>query len=136
MTIPASVAPRATLPAAPARPAPIPLVDLAIQHRQVAAEVDAGWARVLAAGDFILGADVVAFEEEFARFSGAEHCVGVANGTDALELALRARGVGRGDEVVLPANTFVATAEAVSRTGARPVLVDIVLLSVLSALTR
>jgi dTDP-4-amino-4,6-dideoxygalactose transaminase len=79
---------------------------------------------VLAAGDFILGADVVAFEEEFARFSGAAHCVGVANGTDALELALRARGVGPGDEVVLPANTFVATAEAVSRTGARPVLVD------------
>jgi dTDP-4-amino-4,6-dideoxygalactose transaminase len=103
---------------------PIPLVDLAVQHAQVADEVAAGWDRVTASGAFILGPDVAAFEEEFAEFSGAAHCVGVANGTDALELALRARGVGPGDEVILPANTFIATAEAVSRVGARPVLVD------------
>jgi dTDP-4-amino-4,6-dideoxygalactose transaminase len=103
---------------------PIPLVDLAVQHAQVAGEVAAGWARVTATGAFIHGPDVTAFEEEFAAFSGAGHCVGVANGTDALELALRARGIGAGDEVILPANTFIATAEAVSRAGARPVLAD------------
>ena len=104
--------------------APIPLVDLAVQHAQVADEVQAGWARVVAAGSFIGGPDVAAFESEFAAFSGVGHVVGVANGTDALELALRARGVCPGDDVVVPANTFVATAEAVSRVGARPVLVD------------
>ena len=77
-----------------------------------------------ATGAFVLWPDVAAFEESFAAFSGAAHCVGVANGTDALELALRAQGVGPGAEVILPANTFVATAEAVSRVGAQPVLVD------------
>ncbi len=114
--------PPAAAAAGPA--APIPLVDLALQHVQIAGEVEAGWARVLATGAFILGPDVEAFEAEFARFSDVEHCVGVANGTDALELTLRARGIGRGDEVIVPANTFIATAEAVTRSGARPVLVD------------
>jgi dTDP-4-amino-4,6-dideoxygalactose transaminase len=103
---------------------PIPLVDLAVQHEQVADEVAAGWARVVVDGTFVLGPDVAAFEKEFARFSGVAHCIAVANGTDALELALRARGVGPGDEVIVPANTFIATAEAVMRAGARPVLVD------------
>ncbi|WMX49085.1 DegT/DnrJ/EryC1/StrS family aminotransferase [Streptomyces roseicoloratus] len=70
------------------------------------------------------GEEVAAFEQEYAAFGGVAHCVGVANGTDALELALRASGVGAGDEVVLPANTFIATAGAVARTGARPVLAD------------
>ncbi|HET6953725.1 MAG TPA: DegT/DnrJ/EryC1/StrS family aminotransferase [Acidimicrobiales bacterium] len=104
--------------------APIPLVDLSVQHAQVAGEVAEGWARVTASGAFILGPDVTAFEEEFAAFSAAAHCIGVGNGTDALELALRARGIGEGDEVVVPANTFIATAEAVSRVGALPVLAD------------
>ncbi len=103
----------------------IPLVDLSLQHRQIAEEVEQGFAEVLAAGDFIGGKAVAAFEQEFAEFVGTEHCVGVGNGTDALEMALRALGVGPGDEVVLPANTFVATAEAVVRAGARPVLVDV-----------
>jgi dTDP-4-amino-4,6-dideoxygalactose transaminase len=103
----------------------IPLVDLSLQHRQVAEEVDAGFADVLAAGDYIGGKDVAAFEQEYAEFVGAAACVGVANGTDALELALRAAGVGSGDEVVVPANTFIATAEAVVRAGARPVFVDV-----------
>ena len=103
---------------------PIPLVDLRLQHAQVGAEVEAGWARVLAATSYVLGAEVAEFEREFARFCGVGHCVGVANGTDALELALRAAGVGDGDEVVLPANTFVASAEAVARAGARVVLAD------------
>ncbi|GAA5172778.1 MULTISPECIES: DegT/DnrJ/EryC1/StrS family aminotransferase [Amycolatopsis] len=103
---------------------PIPLVDLAVQHRQVADEVAAGWAEVLATTAFVGGPAVSAFEAEFAAYVGAKHCIGVGNGTDALELALRAAGVGAGDECVLPANTFIATAEAVVRAGARPVLVD------------
>jgi dTDP-4-amino-4,6-dideoxygalactose transaminase len=78
----------------------------------------------VASGAFVLGPDVKEFEREFADFSNVAHCVGVANGTDAIELALRARGIGRGDEVILPANTFMATAEAVMRAGAKPVLVD------------
>ena len=72
----------------------------------------------------MLGPDVESFEQEFARFSSVAHCIGVANGTDALELALRARGIGVGDEVIVPANTYIATAEAVMSTGAKPVLVD------------
>ncbi|WP_127360101.1 DegT/DnrJ/EryC1/StrS family aminotransferase [Actinacidiphila soli] len=102
----------------------IPLVDLKAAHEEVADEVRAGFERVLAATAFIGGDEVRLFEREYADFGGVAHCVGVANGTDALELALRAGGVGAGDEVVLPANTFIATAGAVARTGARPVLVD------------
>jgi dTDP-4-amino-4,6-dideoxygalactose transaminase len=102
------------------------LVDLAAQHDQVADEVALGWAEVLKATAFVGGPQVTAFEAEFAEYSGVRHCVGVANGTDALELALRALGVGPGDECVLPANTFIATAEAVARAGAVPVLVDCV----------
>ena len=103
----------------------VPLVDLAVQHAQIADEVEEGFAEVLAAGDFIGGKAVAAFEQEYAEFVGARHCVGVANGTDALEIALRAVGVGAGDEVVVPANTFIATAEAVVRAGARPVFADV-----------
>ncbi|RGA04150.1 DegT/DnrJ/EryC1/StrS family aminotransferase [Microbispora triticiradicis] len=102
----------------------IPFVDLRAAHEEVAEEIDAGFARVLGSTAFMQGPDVAAFEEEYAAFSGVAHCVGVANGTDAIELALRALGAGPGSEVVLPANTFVATAEAVLRAGARPVLVD------------
>lgn len=102
----------------------IPLVDLKAAHAEVASEVRSGFDRVLAATAFVGGDEVRAFEEEYAAFAGVAHCVGVANGTDALELALRATGVGPGAEVVLPANTFIATAGAVARTGARPVLVD------------
>ncbi|SDC92145.1 DegT/DnrJ/EryC1/StrS family aminotransferase [Actinokineospora iranica] len=102
----------------------IPLVDLAAQHAAVADEVAAGWAQVLATTAFVGGPQVAAFEAEYARYAGVEHCVGVGNGTDALEFALRALGVGPGDECVVPANTFIATAEAVARAGATPVLVD------------
>ncbi|WP_329129632.1 DegT/DnrJ/EryC1/StrS family aminotransferase [Streptomyces sp. NBC_01476] len=102
----------------------IPLVDLKAAHAEVADEVRAGFERVLARTAFIGGDEVRAFEEEYARFAGVAHCVGVANGTDALELALRASGVQAGDEVVIPANTFIATAGAVARAGARPVPVD------------
>jgi dTDP-4-amino-4,6-dideoxygalactose transaminase len=103
---------------------PIPLVDLAAQHEEIAGEVAAGWAEVTAASAFILGPQVRSFEEEFAAYCGVRHCIGVGNGTDALELALRAVGLGNGDEVLVPANTFIATALAVVRAGARPVLVD------------
>jgi dTDP-4-amino-4,6-dideoxygalactose transaminase len=102
----------------------VPLVDLAAQHRAVADEVAQGWQEVLARCAFIGGPQVAAFEREFATFIGTRHCVGLANGTDAIEIALRAMGVGAGDECILPANTFIATAEAVCRTGATPVLAD------------
>jgi dTDP-4-amino-4,6-dideoxygalactose transaminase len=102
----------------------IPLVDLKAQHRVIAAEVEAGLARVMERAAFILGDEVAVFEAAFARFCGVAHCVGVANGTDAIELALRAAGLGPGDEVILPTNSFIATALAVLRAGATPVLVD------------
>ena len=107
-------------------PLAIPLVDLAAQHREVADEVEAGFERVIHDTAFVLGADVAAFEREYADFCQVAHVIGVANGTDALELALRAAGIGQdpADEVIVPANTFIATAEAVARAGARPVLVD------------
>ena len=103
----------------------VPFVDLAAQQREVSADVVPEVVRVLDTGAFIGGPDVAAFEREYAEFVGVRSCVGVANGTDALELALRAVGVGPGGEVILPANTFVATAEAVVRAGARPVIVDV-----------
>jgi dTDP-4-amino-4,6-dideoxygalactose transaminase len=102
----------------------IPLVDLAAAHAEVAEDVEAGFKRIIAETAFIGGAEVAAFEQEYAAFSGLPHCVGVANGTDALELALRAAGIGPGAEVILPANTFIATAEAVARAGGRVVLAD------------
>lgn len=117
----------------------IPLVDLQAAHAEVAEEVDAGIKRIIAECAFIGGAEVAAFEHEYAGFTRVPHCVGVANGTDALELALRAVGVRAGDEVIVPANTFVATAEAAARVGARVVFVDIdpatYLIDVAAALT-
>ena len=102
----------------------IPLVDLDLQHREIVDEVRSGFDRVLAAKSFVLGPEVDRFERAYADYCGVRHCVGVANGTDAVELALRACGIGPGDEVLAPANTFVATAEAVLRAGARLVLAD------------
>jgi dTDP-4-amino-4,6-dideoxygalactose transaminase len=103
----------------------VPLVDLQSAHAEVAEEVELGFKRVMTSASFVGGAEVAAFEREYAAFCGLPYCVGVANGTDALELALRAVGVGPGSEVILPANTFIATAEAVTRAGGRVVLVDI-----------
>jgi dTDP-4-amino-4,6-dideoxygalactose transaminase len=102
----------------------IPLVDLAAQHAEVATDIARGLERLFAASSYILGPEVAEFETAFARFCGVEHCVGVGNGTDAIELMLRALDIGEGTEVVVPANTFIATALAVLRAGARPVLVD------------
>jgi dTDP-4-amino-4,6-dideoxygalactose transaminase len=103
----------------------IPFVDLRLQDEEIAAEVREGWDRVIEASAFVLSDVVREFEQAFAGYCGAADCVAVANGTDALELVLRAVGVGPGDEVVVPAMTFVATAHAVLRAGAVPVLVDV-----------
>ena len=103
----------------------VPFVDLVAQHEEIADEVRLRLDEVYANAAFIGGPDVGQFEREYARFLGVDHCVGVANGTDALELALRAVGVRERGEVILPANTFIATAEAVSRIGAVPVPVDV-----------
>ena len=103
----------------------IPLVDLKAQYQSIGAEIDAAIARVIDTTSFIMGPDVFAFEAEFAEFCGANACVGVSSGTSALELTLRALQVGPGDEVITVAHTFIATAEAISAVGARPVFVDI-----------
>lgn len=104
--------------------AQIPLVDLKAQHAEIAEEVTRGMARVMEETAFILGPDVRAFEEAFARYCHVPHCIGVGNGTDALEFVARALRLGQGDEVLVPANTFIATALGVLRAGATPVLVD------------
>ncbi len=103
----------------------IPLLDLAAQYDQIKIEIDAAIQRVLVSGHFILGREVAALEEEVAAYLGVGHGIGVASGTDALILALRAMEVGPGDEVIIPAYTFFATAGAVLHVGAKPVLVDI-----------
>jgi dTDP-4-amino-4,6-dideoxygalactose transaminase len=103
----------------------VPLVDLSLQHREISDEVRRGFERVIEHAAFVGGAELSAFEEAFAAFCSVRHCIGVASGTDALEMALRATGIGPGDEVILPATTFIATAEAVVRAGADPVLVDV-----------
>ena len=104
---------------------PVPMVDLKAQYARIRADVDAALARVVESTAFIKGEECGLFEEEFAAYCGTAHAVGVANGTDALILALRAYGVGPGDEVVTVANTFIATGEAVLLNGARPVFVDV-----------
>lgn len=106
------------------RSQPVAFVDLVAQHQEIADEVAAGFADVCGRAGFTLGSEVAEFEAEFARWSGVASCVGVGSGTDAIELALRAAGIGPGDDVLLPANTFVATAEAIVHAGARPVIVD------------
>ena len=104
---------------------PVPLFDTATPLAPLRAEIDAATARVIDGGRFILGPEVEAFEREFAAYCGARHAIGVANGTDALTIALRALGVGEGDEVVVPSFTFYASAEAIPPTGARPVFCDV-----------
>lgn len=102
----------------------IPLIDLTIQHRVLRGEINAAIQDVLDRADFILGQDVAKLEEEFAAYCGVRYAVGVDSGLSALELSLRALGIGAGDEVIVPAHTFTATAAAVAFTGAKPVFVD------------
>src|SRR5438552_3511599 len=104
---------------------PIPVLDLAAQYVAIGPEIREAVDRVLNSQQFVLGREGVALEEEIARLCGVAHGVGVASGTDALILALRACGVRAGDEVLLPPFTFVATASAVSALGAKPVFADI-----------
>jgi len=104
---------------------PIPFIDLAAQHRGLERPIREAFARMLEGADFILGEEVEAFEREFASFLGVRHAVGVASGLDAITLALWGLQIGKGDEVIVPANSFISTALAVSAAGAKPVLVDV-----------
>ncbi len=103
----------------------IPLVDLNAQYQSLKDELRAAAINVMDRGDFILGEDVNLFEEEFAKYLSVKHAIGCGSGTDALVLALRTLEIGLGDEVIVPAMTFIASALAVSLTGASPVLVDV-----------
>lgn len=105
--------------------APVPFVDLGRQHDALAAELQAALARTLDSSGFILGDDVGLFEAEFAAFCGTADCVGVGSGTAALTLALIAAGISTGDEVIVPAHTYVASAFAIIHAGATPVLCDV-----------
>ncbi len=102
----------------------VPFLDLGIVHREIRDELDAAFRRVLDSGWFIMGPELEAFEAEFAAYCGVKHCIGVGNGLEALHLLLRAYGVGPGDEVIVPSNTFIATWLAVSECGATPVPVE------------
>jgi dTDP-4-amino-4,6-dideoxygalactose transaminase len=103
----------------------IPMVDLKGQYETLKDEIERGFREVLETTQFILGPNVRAFEEEVAAYCKVKHAIAVASGTDALHLALRAAGIGEGDEVITTPFTFIATAEAISYVGARPVFVDI-----------
>ncbi len=103
----------------------VPLLDLVAQYQTIKPEIDVAIQRVLDSGHFILGEEVAALENEVAAYLGVGHGIGVASGTDALILALRALEIGPGDEVIIPAYTFFATAGAVLHVGAKPALVDI-----------
>jgi len=103
----------------------MPFVDLAAQQERLRAEIEGGIARVLAHGQYILGPEVAELEEKLAAYCGAAHCISCANGTDALQIALMALGVGPGDEVITPSFSYIATAEAVALLGGKPVYVDI-----------
>jgi len=105
---------------------PLPYLDLRAVHLELEEDLEAAVARVLRSGWYLLGPELEEFEHEFAAYCGTRHCVGVATGVSAIELALRAAGIGPGDEVIVPAYTWIATWLAVSRTGARPVGVDVV----------
>src|SRR5271170_4437052 len=103
----------------------VPLFDTSTALLPLRAELRGAVASVLESERYILGPEVAAFEQEFAAYCGAEHAIGVANGTEAITIALRAMGVGPGDEVVVPSFTFYASAEAIPPTGATPVFCDI-----------
>ncbi len=116
--------PQTTL-AAPQGATEVPFVRLDAADAVLSAEIFAAVERVAGVAAFTLGEELETFEREFAAWCETEHAIGVSSGTSALELALRGLGIGRGDEVILPTNSFIATAEAVTATGATPVLVDV-----------
>lgn len=100
-------------------------IDLKTQYKHLKAEIDAGIARVLTHGQYILGPEVTELEEKLATYTGAKYCISVANGTDALQIAQMALGIGPGDEVITPGFTYIATAETVALLGAKPTYVDV-----------
>jgi len=102
----------------------VPFLDLKAQYLEIKDELDAAYARVMDSGWYILGQEVEAFEAEFASYCQVKHCIGVGNGLDALQLILRASGIGTGDEVIVPTNTYIATWLAVTYSGAKPVPVE------------
>lgn len=102
----------------------IPFVSFSCMHDEIKEELDQAYERVMASEWFIQGEECNRFEEEFANYCGAKYCVGCGNGLDALFLILKAYGIGEGDEVIVPSNTFVATALAVSYSGAKPIFVE------------
>jgi dTDP-4-amino-4,6-dideoxygalactose transaminase len=104
---------------------PVAFLDLAALHAPIRGDLDRAWAETIETSGFIGGAAIEGFEQRWAQYCGTDHCIGVANGTDALELVLAGLGIGPGDEVLVPANTFVATAEAVVTVGAVPRFVDV-----------
>ncbi|MDI9561149.1 MAG: DegT/DnrJ/EryC1/StrS family aminotransferase, partial [Pseudomonadota bacterium] len=103
----------------------VPFVDLKVQYESIKSEIDAAINEVINQTAFVGGPFLASFEKDFARFCNVRNCIGVANGTDALYLALRALGIGPGDEVITVANSFIATSEAITAAGARVVFVDI-----------
>jgi len=103
----------------------IPLLDLKKQYLSIKKEIDGAIKKVLDNTQFILGENVQKFEKEFSKFCNVKHAIGVGDGTDALYLAVRALGISEGDEVIIPVNTYIATAEAVTLNGAKPIFVDI-----------
>lgn len=102
----------------------VPFLDIARLHHSIREPLDAAYRRVLDSGLFIMGPELEAFEAEFAQYSEVKHCIGVGNGLEALHLLLRAYGVGVGDEVIVPSNTFIATWLAVTQCGAKPIPVE------------
>ena len=103
----------------------LPLIDLEAQHAAIREDLDSAFSRVLEHGQFVQGPEVLEFETAFAAYCEVAHCVGAANGTAAIELVLRAAGIGRGDEVITTPFTFIASVEPISLCGARPVFVDV-----------
>ena len=103
----------------------IPFIDLAAQQDRLRSEIEAGIANVLSHGKYIMGPEVGELEEKLVDYTGAKYCISCANGTDALQIALMALGVGQGDEVITPGFSYIATAETVALLGAHPVYVDI-----------
>src|SRR6478736_6587572 len=104
---------------------PVPFLDLVTPHRELEEELVAAFRNAVRSAQFIGGAELESFEREFAEYCGSKHCVGVANGTDAVRFALMAAGVGQGDAVVTVSHTFIATVEAISQAGADTEFVDI-----------
>src|SRR5512136_2535922 len=103
----------------------VPFVDLKAQYQSIKSEIDPAIQTVIAETAFVGGKYVEGFEKAYAEKFGAKHCISCANGTDAIYITLKALGIGPGDEVITAANSFIATSETISQTGARPVFVDI-----------